>query len=41
MLIRKMNFIIAQANAPINEKGEFTNERVKCRFKGEFPVVTT
>ncbi len=33
------NFIIAQANAPINEKGEFTNERVKCRFKGEFPVV--
>ncbi len=32
-------FIIAQANAPINEKGEFLNERVKCRFKGEFPVV--
>ncbi len=32
-------FIVAQANAPINEKGEFTNERVKCRFKGEFPVV--
>ena len=32
-------FVIAQANAPINEKGEFTNERVKCRFKGEFPVV--
>ncbi len=32
-------FTIAQANAPINEKGEFVNERVKCRFKGEFPVV--
>ena len=32
-------FIIAQANAPINEKGEFINERVKCRLKGEFPVV--
>lgn len=32
-------YIIAQANAPINEKGEFTNERVKCRLKGEFPVV--
>jgi len=33
------NFVIAQANAPITEKGEFINERVKCRFKGEFPVV--
>ncbi len=32
-------FTIAQANAPINEKGEFLNERVKCRHKGEFPVV--
>ncbi len=33
-------YTIAQANAPINEKGEFLNERVKCRRKGEFPVVT-
>ncbi len=32
-------YTIAQANAPINEKGEFINERVKCRHKGEFPVV--
>ncbi|MCB0730957.1 MAG: DNA-directed RNA polymerase subunit beta [Ignavibacteriae bacterium] len=32
-------FTIAQANAPITEKGEFINERVKCRHKGEFPVV--
>ncbi len=32
-------FTIAQANAPVNEKGEFLNERVKCRRKGEFPVV--
>ncbi|MFQ6116366.1 MAG: DNA-directed RNA polymerase subunit beta, partial [bacterium] len=31
--------VIAQANAPINEKGEFTRERVKARIKGEFPVV--
>ncbi len=31
---------IAQANAPINEKGEFLKDRVKARFKGEFPVVT-
>ena len=32
-------FTIAQANAPIDEKGNFINERVKCRNKGEFPVV--
>ncbi|MAT57970.1 MAG: DNA-directed RNA polymerase subunit beta [Ignavibacteriae bacterium] len=32
-------FIIAQANAPITDKGDFVNERVKCRLKGEFPVV--
>jgi DNA-directed RNA polymerase subunit beta len=36
---REDAFIVAQANAPITEKGEFINERVKCRFKGEFPVV--
>ncbi len=33
-------FTIAQANAPIDENGKFVNERVKCRKKGEFPVVT-
>ncbi len=32
-------FIIAQANAPINEQGRFINERVKARYKGEFPIV--
>ncbi|MFA3782824.1 DNA-directed RNA polymerase subunit beta [Melioribacteraceae bacterium 4301-Me] len=32
-------FTIAQANAPIDEQGKFINERVKCRRKGEFPVV--
>ena len=32
-------FIIAQANAPLDEKGHFTADRVKARYKGEFPVV--
>ncbi|MCF8242212.1 MAG: DNA-directed RNA polymerase subunit beta [Melioribacteraceae bacterium] len=33
-------FTIAQANAPITDQGEFIRERVKCRHKGEFPVIT-
>ncbi len=33
-------YTIAQANAPIDEQGKFLNDRVKCRNKGEFPVVT-
>ncbi|MBN1301278.1 MAG: DNA-directed RNA polymerase subunit beta [Melioribacteraceae bacterium] len=33
-------FTIAQANAPIDEQGNFIRERVKCRHRGEFPVVT-
>ncbi len=32
-------FTVAQANAPIKEDGSFINPRVKCRNKGEFPVV--
>ncbi len=32
--------IIAQANALLNEKGEFINDKVKCRYKGEFPLVS-
>ena len=32
-------YTIAQANAPVDDKGNFINERVKCRHKGEFPVV--
>jgi len=32
-------YIIAQANAPLGEKGEFLRDRVKARSKGEFPVV--
>ncbi|MEL6922678.1 MAG: DNA-directed RNA polymerase subunit beta, partial [Bacteroidota bacterium] len=31
---------IAQANAPIDEKGAFQSNRVKCREHGEFPVLT-
>jgi DNA-directed RNA polymerase subunit beta len=33
-------FIIAQANAPIDEQGKFVRDRVRCRKRGEFPVVT-
>ncbi len=32
--------IIAQANAPINEKGRFINPSVKCRNQGDFVVET-
>lgn len=32
-------FIIAQSNVPIDEQGRFVEERVKCRERGEFPVV--
>jgi len=32
-------YIIAQANASIDEKGHFLGDRVKARIKGEFPVV--
>jgi len=30
---------IAQANAPISDKGSFENDKVKARFEGDFPVV--
>jgi DNA-directed RNA polymerase subunit beta len=30
---------IAQANAPISEKGNFVNDKVKARFEGDFPIV--
>ncbi len=30
---------IAQANAPLSDKGSFVNDRVKARFEGDFPVV--
>ena len=31
---------IAQANSLLNEKGAFTEDRVKCREHGDFPVLT-
>jgi len=31
---------IAQANAPITEKGAFESDRIKCREHGDFPVLT-
>ena len=33
---REEGYIIAQANAPIDEKGRFTLDKVSCRFKGDF-----
>ena len=30
---------IAQANEPIDSKGNFENERIKGRFKGDFPLL--
>ena len=30
---------IAQANAPITEKGAFESDRIKCREHGDFPVL--
>ncbi|MCF8380644.1 MAG: DNA-directed RNA polymerase subunit beta [Bacteroidales bacterium] len=30
--------IIAQANAPLKESGEFVNQKVKARFNGDFPL---
>lgn len=34
------HYTIAQANEQLNEHSRFVNERVKCRFKGEFPITT-
>jgi len=31
--------VIAQANAPLDEKGNFIRDRVKSRLRGDFPVV--
>ena len=29
---------IAQANAPVNDNGNFEVERIKARFEGDYPV---
>ncbi len=31
--------IVAQANAVLDDKGKFESDRVKCRYRGEFPIV--
>jgi DNA-directed RNA polymerase subunit beta len=33
---REENFIVAQANAPMDEKGRFTGEKVSVRYRGDF-----
>jgi DNA-directed RNA polymerase subunit beta len=33
------NHIIAQANAPVDTRGHFEQDRVKARYQGDFPVV--
>src|SRR5687768_7332530 len=33
---REETFIVAQANAPIDDKGNYTQDRVMCRSKGDF-----
>ena len=33
------SFTIAQVNAPLNDKGKFLNDKVKARYKGDFPIV--
>lgn len=32
-------FVIAQANAPLDKKGRFLKDRVKARYKSEYPIV--
>ncbi len=34
------NLRVAQANAPLTDKGEFAQERVQVRYRGDFPLVT-
>src|ERR1700752_429036 len=36
---REENYLVAQANAPIDERGNFTDEKVSCRFRGDFVEV--
>ncbi len=33
---REENFLVAQANAPLDEKGNFTGEKVSIRYRGDF-----
>ncbi|MCB2212127.1 DNA-directed RNA polymerase subunit beta [bacterium] len=31
-------YVIAQANAPLQDDGTFKNDRVKCRYRADYPV---
>jgi DNA-directed RNA polymerase subunit beta len=33
---REENYLVAQANAPIDGQGNFTDEKVSCRYRGDF-----
>jgi DNA-directed RNA polymerase subunit beta len=33
------SFKIAQANEPVDEKGNLLNEKIKARYKGDFPII--
>ncbi len=33
-------YVIAQANAPIDDEGNFIRDRVRCRYRAEYPVTT-
>jgi DNA-directed RNA polymerase subunit beta len=33
---REENYLVAQANAPIDDLGNFTEEKVSCRYRGDF-----
>ncbi|MDD3716312.1 MAG: DNA-directed RNA polymerase subunit beta [Candidatus Marinimicrobia bacterium] len=33
--------MIAQANEPLNDKSEFANELIRCRYQADYPMVTS
>ncbi len=37
--IEESEFVIAQANAPLDEKGRFSGELVSCRYQNEFTLM--
>jgi DNA-directed RNA polymerase subunit beta len=37
--IEESEFVIAQANAPLDEKGAFTGDLVSCRYQNEFTLM--
>jgi len=35
---REDEFVVAQANAPLEASGKFSTDAIACRFRGDFPV---